>query len=258
MRDDQARDFILKQLEFARAAGLEQPVLLLLAYRSPHARALFDAMLGRPMGPPPPGLGELAGHAVLVPGEAARRLLRRCAGTGGDYVARTFAQLPSMDIWVVGLLPEDISFAAIVGGAPAFSGAIPYEFAGRRPETLLECMTGDGPTVLRLVSDGGVVTPVCGPSGPDASLAALLVSVVCTRRIEYPESKGGFSVPVDDDKLADMLLRVYSDRPAAVAEAIMALRKKRRRKAAELRKVLRGRPELRELARQVDRHLAGE
>jgi hypothetical protein len=63
---------------------------------------------------------------------------------------------------------------------------------------------------------------------------------------------------IDDDRLASSLLEVYGDKPHAIAEAIMALRKAGGDKEGFLTNVLRGHPELRELAEKVQHEFTGE
>jgi len=65
------------------------------------------------------------------------------------------------------------------------------------------------------------------------------------------------SVPVDEEQVASFLLNVFND-PRIVAEAVMALRKLGQGKETWLRTILSGRPELRDLARQVEHELTGE
>jgi len=133
MPDDHPTDYIHKKLERARAAGLAQPVLLVLPWRSPRARAVFEALRGRPMGPPPPGAGPGAARACLAGGAAVRRLLVEWAGEGGACVARLLADHPAIDIWAVALLTGGVRCSAFVGGTRVFVGAARYEWSTAAP-----------------------------------------------------------------------------------------------------------------------------
>jgi hypothetical protein len=98
---------------------------------------------------------------------------------------------------------------------------------------------------------------VCGPSGGVAALAAALAGMALTRQLPVSHEGGIVNVPVDEEQVASFLLNVCDD-PRVVAEAIMALRKLGQGKETWLRATLRGRPELRDLARQVEHELTGK
>jgi hypothetical protein len=96
-------ELINEHVAQARAQGLRRPVITLLFFDSPQARAVWADLNGQP---PPPAWTEEASQftvqAFTVAGDI--RLLRQHAGLGGAAVARLLARPPSRpEFWVLGV-----------------------------------------------------------------------------------------------------------------------------------------------------------
>jgi hypothetical protein len=115
---------------------------------------------------------------------------------------------------------------------------------------------------LILLINGGRKVPVCGANLQVALWAAALADAVLRRgeEIPLPTSRDGglVRVQVNEQTLVQFLLDVYAEEPATVAEAVMALRKLDRGRAAWLLRVLRTTPATAALARAVFVELTGE
>jgi hypothetical protein len=113
-----------------------------------------------------------------------------------------------------------------------------------------------------LFARNGRRVPVCGKNFQIALWAVALVDVVVRRgqTIPLPRSRdGGLErARVNGMTLAAFLQNIYGNDPAAVAEAIMALRKFDRKRASWLLHVLGAFPSLASLARLVQIELTGE
>jgi hypothetical protein len=119
----------------------------------------------------------------------------------------------------------------------------------------------DSPALILLSANRRKV-PVCGKSLEAALWAAALVDTVLRRGtdIPLPSSRDGGTtmVRVTAKVVGQFLFNVYSDDPAAVSEAVMALRKYDPARASWLLHVLTTTPELVGLARAVHVELTGE
>ncbi|MBL8797206.1 MAG: hypothetical protein JNM56_25110 [Planctomycetia bacterium] len=248
-----ADDLIREQVEKARGK-----VSVVVSEHSPHARAIFAHATGQHLLPPatPPQEGEL-GPTVILPCKDAAELLRQHASKGGQVIADTIENpVFKPDYWLLFLLPEKLVLKGLGRGAVLWETVTEYDNVSNHVVTPQQLGQDEGPSHVPMRMDDGTKVRVYGATGEAAIMAANLVAIVNSGRIPVPEHNT--EIRVRDEKLASLLHDVYASMPAAVKEAITALRKLPGKKDRWLTRVLWGRPELRKLAKAVRHELTGK
>jgi hypothetical protein len=263
MSDTNISDFIRARLAEAKDKDISTPVILTLSERSEHALAIYEDLHGHPMAPSgTDGDHEFGRWEVLSPAEASR-LLRDHGDQGGAHAADLLSDpargdAAPMDFWFVGLLQERIHIRAFLNGVEVWHWVTRYDRVPRNLQTPSQLAQDLGPSLWMVSVDGGKAVPVCGPNGKDVILASALAGVAADRVIDTQYQGKPVQIKVDDDRLASLLLDVYGGKPHVIAEAIMALKKGGGGKEGWLVTVLRGRPELQDLAKRVEHELTGK
>jgi hypothetical protein len=263
MNHSNISDFIRARLAEAKGKGISTPVILTLSERSEHARAIYEDLHGHPMAPSgSEGDHEFGPWEVLSPPEAAR-LLRDHGDQGGAHAADLLSDpawdhAVRLDFWFVGLLQESIHIRGFLNGVEVWHWITRYDRVPHNLQTPSQLAQDLGPSLWMVQVDGGKAVPVCGPNGKDVILASALAGVAADRVIEVQHLGKPVQIEVDEEALASLLLDVYGHKPHIIAEAIMALKKLGPGKEKWLMTVLRARPELQGLAKQVEHELTGE
>ena len=162
-----------------------------------------------------------------------------------------------VDYWIAILAPQALNLLAFRDGKEIHRAIVGYDKVSRHIRSLTNLFNDDGVSLLTVQTDDGQKMTVCGPTGGATAFATALAGMALTRHVPVVHEGRVVSVPIDEDWLASFLSNAFSD-PKIVAEAIMALKKLGDGKEEWLKTVLWGRPELRDLARQVERELTGE
>jgi hypothetical protein len=256
MDETRIPDFLHPRLAEAEDKGIARPAILTLSDRSGPARAIFEELHGSPMPLTNSLSGSEFGPWEVLPAGEASSLLRRHAGWGGALVAdllsdRYWSEAGQPDFWFVGVYKESIEIQAFGGGEEAWHTAVGYDRSPRIDEDLSR-------RLWRLPRDRTDFIPAWGPSRENFLLAIALAEVASHQAIESRYQGKTVQIKLDDTMLASLLLDVYGDRPQAVAEALMALKRAGGGKELWLEQVLGSRQELRELDEKVRRELAGE
>jgi hypothetical protein len=248
-------EVIRRGLARAKASGIAKPVLALLSPEVPQACAIYEDVKGRSLEVPPGREGE----AILLPlsPPEAVCLLRRHAGQGGAVAADMLEDPIPAEYWLAILAPEGLHLLAFSEGKEVYRASMGYAEVRRNVCSLTKLFSDDGTSLLTVRTEDGQNMTVCGPSGGVAAFATALAGMALTRQLPVSHEGRIVSVPVDDDQLASFLLNAFND-PKIVAEAIMALKKLGDGKEKWLKAVLCGRPELQNLAREVEHELTGE
>jgi hypothetical protein len=114
-----------------------------------------------------------------------------------------------------------------------------------------------GASLIQFPIAEGKTVPVCGQTGRLALRSASLLQTVRDRQVSLPIQGRLHYYKLTDERLADVLLYFYGDEPKVIAEAIIALRKAKSKKAKWVKRVLWGYSQLRNLAQKVHSELTG-
>jgi hypothetical protein len=250
-------DFLISTtLCHGRRKGLLHPTLLLCSPQCKQARAVYLAHHGQPMEPAEDGEHEVC-HIATVEADKASQLLREHGGVGGACVAGHIDDATVLaDGLVVLMLADCLCCNALEGDKVLLRVKVAWDRVRRGQRPLSQRLREEGPSYLRLQLENGEVALVFGPTGLDAALAASLVGVVRTGK----RGGTGGRIEVDDARLERLLLMAYSQRsgPRQIAEAIQTLKRLPGDPSQRLVRLLRDRPRLRRLRRQVQQELTGE
>jgi hypothetical protein len=254
MSDRSPGEFARDCLAEAKKKGIADPVVLVLSERSEPARAIYADLHGRPMAPYDKETDHEFGPFEILP-TAAADLLRRDADLGGGHVADLLQDVVLRervrpDFWLVLVMQAEIHARAFLDGQVVWRTVTGYYRVRRDRQTPEQLAADDGPSLWRVRLEGDQLVPVCGPTGKEVIMAAALAEIATDRVIEARHEGRLVQLEIDDDRLASLLLEVYGDKPHAIAEAIMALRKAGGDKEGFLTNVLRATPSCRSSPRR--------
>lgn len=246
---------IEKRLYEAIVIVSRHPVLMVIHTWRPRARRflrLIEKHTGR-SGPPHDSFCTVA---QCLDRSTTMRVLHADGSMGANYVASLVENNPLVHQWVIEPSKTDIRVRAGAGMVTLFSVKPGYDTLGvyeRMPPPVLR--VNDYCQLPFLVENRFL--RVCGPSLNNAAHAVVLLRLVLlpTRNVYEPDLDSPVDPP-DDERISELLRDSFSDKPRAVAEAIMALKKFEVTSAHPLLRVLE-RPEFRILAQQVQYELTG-
>ncbi len=244
----------LADIEQARNDGWDRPVAVSLPADSPHARAVYEAVLGRPYP------ADQEGRILTVQAERLAEVLKRHCGPGGAFVARAINdEALGVDAWLLDVGSEVMHFRGYLDGKEEASGTMRYDSQVRHAQTFGELLADGGPSRAIYLGECGTVV-VFGRTGQAAVRAAALVSIVEKGTRQVRDDAGlWLDLPLDDDGLTAVLLGIFSegDGPHQVAEAIRALKRLPGGKEKRILRLLANRSGLAELYRKVRFELDG-
>jgi hypothetical protein len=251
MARDIVQDVMCQATEKAAAIGMARPVILALDQDSSQARAIADELESQSVSKIVL-LRDGNSTLVAVATKDACSLLAKHASKGGEYVAQMVGRDARPCFWQVLLSQDSIRAVVFLHGAQVNAYETAYDSATVcKP---FEVQVSRRPSEIEAAARDGQRIKVRGKTGRDALTAAGFVE--CLVDGETFALVKGRLVPVKftDDELAATLGRL-SHRPGVIAAAILALKDAKGGLDQRVMRILRNRPKLRALARQVENQL---
>lgn len=188
--------------------------------------------------------------AYLVDRACGSQLLREHAGKGGEFIATMVEKNPAASCWSVSANDLILTAAPMLGMHILFRCPVHRDHIGN-------CATMPA---LALRLDGISQVPLATIQGEWTAIRGMIDDVVLAFQLVVGVLHGVYCpgrqiVPWSEKLLRELLAATYKDRPAAVAEAIRALKRLKGNRAKPLQTVLWGCRESRSLAKLVEGEL---